>query len=117
MNIVRTGITREVIITNKYAIKIPKIAYGLKHFLLGWGANINENFLWQASEYDIRLCPVKRKLLFGLVLIMHRVDKVCETEEEVNYRQFKDFPGDSKPDNFGVLKGRIVKLDYGEDFA
>lgn len=107
------GCTRIVLLVGKFAIKIPNFSYCHRHFLQGCLAN------WKEREYSKLFpdCPKVNKALFcswfGLVSIQKRVEVLERhlTKEEVEY--FKDVcPTDIKNDNFGILKGKVVCIDY-----
>lgn len=105
---VRKGQTRVVLLAGKWAFKIPRISNGWKFFLLGMLANENER-LW--SGYDQRLCPVLWSSPLGLLLCMKRAEPWLS-------EQLPDMPGlpflDMQPENFGILNGVAVSIDYGE---
>jgi hypothetical protein len=107
------GITRVVILVGPYAIKLPQWNYGWDKFLHGLLANMQE-VVW-GRGYDDRLCPVVWWIPGGWMTVMQRVDHVLTNENEIDYSVFQDgIPsGDDKPDNYGMLNGRIVKIDYG----
>lgn len=110
MKIVRHGITRTVFVLNNIVIKIPSFRYDYKFFLEGLLANLNENRMWQNSKSQL-LCPVLFCSWFAFFLIMKRAD-VCDESLVINYDLYKDFGKDDKTDNYGILNGRIVKIDY-----
>lgn len=106
MKLVR-GITRNVILTRRYAVKIPTFR-SWKLFLHGLLANMQEREWW--STKDGRLCPVLWSIPGGWCVVMPRV-QICDSE--VNYEAFDGLPVDPKPCNFGYFRGRIVLVDYG----
>ena len=127
---VKHGCTRFVILTNKYAIKIPQFRYEWKHFLLGLLANMQEVSFSKIN--DDRLYPVKFYIPGGLLLVMPRCERISEdiffdlditrfwpneledyhpdnTCERVEY----NVPVENKQDSFGYYNNKIVAIDYG----
>lgn len=62
------------------------------------------------------LCPVQWCMWGGWVLIMRRCHCISiHTEMQViDYSPWIEagYGGDDKPSNYGILDGRIVKIDY-----
>lgn len=120
------GVTRTVILTKRWAIKLPCLVYGWKFFLYGFLANMQEA-AW--SGIDERLCPVRIALPGGLLVVMPRCERLTDEEfiAEVipHWGQQVDsetglplptsvlFPVEMKTCSFGRLNGRIVAVDYG----
>lgn len=123
MKLIKTGITRWVIITDKYAIKFPNPSYSIQHWLKGWLANISERNIWVAfnsegiEDQKIKyiLCPVLKQYIWGFISIMPRCSPVPENEfpEENPYLDIVSW-GDYKIDNYGIYKNRMVCFDYGQ---
>ena len=124
MRLIKSGGTRWVLLTRKYAIKFP-IPTTWKHFVQGMLSNLTEG---QWKDYNNKfLCPIKYSNRFGLVLIMHRAKPVEHTglfwvELEKLYLDAANEPQplgkeffeyDAFPKNFGYYNGRLVKIDYG----
>lgn len=116
------GITRIVLLTRNYAIKIPKFTVQWDHFLKGLLANISEGKIWRwaanpNNEDSAKhlLCPVVWSSWGGWLLIMKRAD-VCPWETEIDYTPWNEagFSGDNKADNYGWINGTMVKLDYAD---
>jgi hypothetical protein len=114
----RQGITREVILTRRYAIKIPKLACGWKHFLWGLLANMQERTLSKAGWPE--LCPVVFSLPGGWLLVMRRAGILTDADwASFNAKAFCETPNyfvpaeQWKQDSFGKIDGRIVAVDYG----
>lgn len=107
------GITRWVIVLHSVAIKVPKLKYGWKYFLQGLLANINEKDTWQNHPRKDLLCPVKWCSWGGWVLVMRKAIP-CPEETEIDFSKWIEagLGGDDKPDNYGFLNSKIVKLDY-----
>lgn len=123
----RRGITRTVIITRRYAIKIPSFrTYGDGFAGMLWSvcrgilANQSEAMWWKHSPPDTPLCPVLRSWLGCLINVYPRCrpfEVSAERELEMHNREW--FPvemdpqaSDNKPENYGWLNGRVVLLDY-----
>jgi len=103
------GITRSVFLTRRWAIKIPTFrSWSL--FLHGLLANMQEAFWWSAT-HDSRLCPVRFSVPGGFLVIMERANPV--ENENIPYEEYEGLPLDPKPTNFGMLRGKLVLLDYG----
>lgn len=112
MRLCRTGITREVLLVRRWAIKVPKVRYGWRYFLHGILANLQEREWWREWSNNEQLCPVLRSSRLGFWLVMPRTEDV--SDDELPPREtFVDLPMDYKADNFGWLNGRIVLRDYG----
>ena len=111
------GLTRMVFIVGPYAIKIPSFygGGGWWYFLKGLLANMQEYEWSTLYNNEKKLCPVLWACPGGWLSIMQRVDRVCNDDDEIkmsfmsNYPYFKDF----KSENFGILDGRLVAIDYG----
>lgn len=123
------GRTRMVILTKRYAVKIPQMKK-FKNFLLGLLSNMQEVAISKSN--DERLCPVKFYLPFGLLLIMPKCDMISvefydnmdkskfwpnESEDyhpkNMCERAILNAPVENKPDSFGRYNNKIVAIDYG----
>lgn len=111
MKLIRTGITREVLLIGKYAIKIPTFRYGnyakpFQMFARGLLANYSESD-W--SNYDgAAVAPVLWSF-FGLINVYPRCEPVYEFDDYISL----GLPvGDHKPQNIGLLNGKLVWIDY-----
>lgn len=118
MKVDRKGVTRIVFVFNKFVIKIPNFVYCHQHFLQGCYAN------WSERQYCIHraICyPEALELVapsywcswFGLLQIQAKCEPKLEhlTEQEVGiYNNICG--GDTKKENFGWHKGKLVCLDY-----
>ncbi len=85
--------------------------YGFDAWAWGIVSNTSERE-WQSFEdWKGKVAPVLRSWLGGLVQIYPR----CEPfdPQRMDYPEFASFaPGDKKPDNYGVLDGTVVCIDY-----
>lgn len=120
MEIDRRGCTRIVILTKRYAFKIPRIT-SWEGFLLGCLANLNER-KWQDAPKVFRLCPLLFSNRLGFLNVMPRCKRIRHTGfyrqelisiclESTVAKEF--YLSDAKPENYGMYNGRMVKLDYG----
>lgn len=114
------GATRVVIVLRHYVIKIPTFK-SWKLFLHGLLANLQERQM--STINDAALCPVISGSRIGLFVIMPRCEPVnhrglfftelCRLKIRGKLPE-EFYLRDAKPENFGYLKCRLVKLDYGE---
>ena len=126
MKVNRSGGTRIVILTERLALKFPRIN-SWKHFVQGMLSNMTEG---QWKDYGNRhLCPIKYSNRFGLLVVMVRAQEVTDKEKfkEDLSQLLEDeskgispydlgvdfFEYDGFPKNFGYIDGRLVKIDYG----
>lgn len=113
----KRGVSRDVFLVGRWAVKLPKLTYGWKMFLCGLLANMQERS-FAATKWP-QLCPVSFSLPGGWLVVMHRARVM--TEEEFSSFDAKAFcdqpdyivPCEFKSDSFGWLDGRIVVIDYG----
>lgn len=129
----RRGITRTVILTRRHAIKLPSLRpYGNGLAGLLWSvcrgilANQSEAEWWRNADPDTRtkLCPVLRSWLGGIVNVYPRCEPfgvVPHVEMAMFERTYRPLdldpcPGDEKPDNYGWLEDRLVRLDYDMNY-
>lgn len=118
MRLLRTGSTRAVLLTNKYAIKFPigvlctdNTFYGRMHGILrGWLANRTE-YKWSSYGEFTFLCPIKYSFLFSFVVVMPRVDPIPR-DEFYNISPF-NFSYEHKLDSYGLFNNKVVVVDYG----
>jgi len=119
--LIKTGITRYVILTKKYAIKFPNPSYSMKYWLKGWIANIMEKDIWEAfnsegidnQEIKYLICPVLKQYLWGFISVMPKCEPIT-IDEFPEESKLTGVCGDYKLDNYGKYKGRIVCFDYGQ---
>lgn len=122
MRINRTGVTRIVFVFSRVVVKIPNFLSGWRPFVSGVLSNINERdcWNWNSGKYEKGrshlLCPVLWSSWGAWFVVMRKVDKVLTMEEGWEHgleEHMKYFSGDDKGPNYGVLEGRVVKIDYG----
>lgn len=111
------GITRTVFLTRRYAIKVPSLrghVYGdargrVEGFCHGVLANQSE-YRWHTYEgWSGRVAPVLRSWLWGLIQVYPRCQPAPDGAELF---LLDPCPGDVKPDNYGLLNGQLVRVDY-----
>lgn len=117
MHWVGHGVTREVFLTRRFAIKLPKLTNTWRHFLQGLLANMQERE-FSTSQWP-ELCPVVFSTWGGWLVVMRRARPLTDAEWNVfNFMAFADKPDyvvpvEDKRNSFGVLDGRVVAVDYG----
>jgi hypothetical protein len=131
MMVIRRGITRTVIVTRRRAYKLPSLRrYGDGLAGLLWSvcrgilANQSEATWWRNS-CDGSLCPVLHSWLGGVVNVYPRCEPWVPTAAQDRLMRDRLWvpvvsrwpaPGDDKADNFGVLGGRVVRVDYDMNY-
>jgi len=122
MKIDLKGITRIVFLVGKYAIKIPNFRYEHGHFLQGCYANWSErnfcksfkNATYEENMYEW-VAPSYFCSWFGLIQIQARCEPYLDDLTTIQKKFYKPLCGtDFKRTNFGLLKGKLVCLDYAE---
>ncbi len=121
MKYISSGVTREVFLTKRYAFKIPKLRYGWKFFLTGLLANMQERTFSTAGWPE--LCPIVFSIPGGWLNVQRRAASLTPHEWQNFDRDLFEYGsiergyivpiGDWKAENFGVIDGRIVAVDYG----
>lgn len=125
MKVIKTGITRTVILTKSYAIKFPfpRKGYGWLNFVKGIIANINERDIWNLTKiedcYFIQdakpfLCPIIWSSWGAWIIVMPRCVPLKNGTEYRVIPELRDICGDHKIDNYGLFNGNLVCLDYGQ---
>ncbi len=110
------GSSRWVILTNKWAIKIPSL-YSYRMFLIGLLANMQEVLFSMTN--DVRLCPIYFYIIGGFCVVMPRVEPI--SDEDYSITDLKMFcnngdmiiPVELKYNSFGLLRGKLVAIDFG----
>lgn len=116
MKIVRTGITRTVILTSRYAVKVPSLRGGstgarIESFCWGVLANRSERQWHDYAGWGGAVAPVIGSWLGGIVQVYPRCQPL-PLGARGPLPRLDPCPGDVKPDNFGMLGGRVVRVDY-----
>ena len=117
IRIVRTGVSRTVLLIGEHAIKVPSFRGGmhggwrgrLEVFARGYLANTSEYRWHDYQDWAGLVAPVRRSWLGGLVQVYPRCRPLPPGAE---LPVLDPDPGDRKSDNFGLLEGRVVRLDY-----
>lgn len=124
MVINKSGSTRNVILTNRFAIKIPKFG-DLEYFFSGMVANLRERRLHKQCPYYF--CPILFSIP-GLLVVMPRVKTLENAPPLVHAFMFDLFhPNNNRNQeaqvarylceyayaNYGMYKGKVVCIDYG----
>ncbi len=102
------GVYREVYVYNfdpKYVVKVAKDENGRAHNLL-------ENEIWYQADKRLArwLAPCHRLSKSGKYLLMRRTKPVSKGQVP---RKIPAFFDDAHSDNWGILNGRVVCIDYG----
>lgn len=120
----RKGVTRIVIELKTVVVKIPNFTCQWNHFLLGVIGNIQESqtWKWNSGLYEKGtshlLCPVLWCSWGGWILVMQKAKTLSrqdwENMQEYTTEHRKHYGGDDNMANYGILNGKLVKLDYAE---
>lgn len=108
------GDFRRVFLVGKVAIKIPRSRF----VLLGLRCNRWEREMWQKwrriFEWEF-LCPIRFADPLGLVVVMPRATQPVTVMEidEAWLNCYPDVLCEGKPDDWGLVDGQVVCLDYG----
>lgn len=122
---IKRGCTRIVFIFEKVVVKIPNFTYHWNNFLKGLISNMTERDIWRwnSGQYEKGLshllCPVLWSMRGGFLIVMKRAetDVFEKLEEDISFYGpwiEAGFGGDDKVDNYGILNGTVVKIDYGQ---
>ncbi len=110
------GATRMVIVTRRWAIKLPHPTEW-RLFLQGLLANMQERQFSKAGWRE--LCPVVFSIPGGWFLVMPRAEMLTDEEwDAFDVEAFCDqpnyhVPAEAKRSSFGKIAGHIVVIDYG----
>lgn len=113
----RDGVTREVFLVGRWALKIPKLTLGWQKFLCGLLSNMQERDWGRCGISG--LCPILFSIPGGWLVVMRRAQPL--TDEEWRLFDPKVFclgngfilPVEHKRDSFGTIDGATVAIDYG----
>ena len=112
------GVTRLVFLVGPWAFKIPNFKFEHSHFLLGCHCNWLEKKytkVWDGyPPLGDKIAPTVFCTWFGLLSVQKRVVALQRdlTEEEITL--FEGVCSDVKRDNFGLLNGNLVCVDYAQ---
>lgn len=116
---VRRGITRTVVLIDRWAIKFPSLRShgdGLRGLLWSVTRGIQANLSEQDWSGSPGTCPVLWSLA-GLVSVYPRCAPVFRELSDAEYESTGFLgPQDRKPHNLGYLDGRLVWIDYDQSF-
>lgn len=111
------GVTRQVVLVGRWALKFPRVNCGWRIFLQGLLANMAEA-VWGTTELE-GFCPVVLAVPGGFLTVQRRA-RVLTVEEYAAFdvrafidREHYTVPAEEKRDSFGWLDGQIVAIDYG----
>jgi hypothetical protein len=117
MRLIRSGATRYVLLTRRYAFKIPSLR-NWRCFLWGLLANMQERAFGTLGLKE--LCPVLFYLPGGFLVVMPKAEVMDEDAfADFDYEGFINsvadmvLPVEEKASSFGMLDGRVVAIDYG----
>jgi len=120
------GITRTVLITRRYAVKFPSLRrYGKGLTGLLW--SVCRGILANQAEVEAQgfpmwkgyLCPILWSSPGCVVIVMPRCEPLPTDEYEraaIPLPKLEPPPGDDKADNWGLLDGRPVRIDYDMNY-
>jgi hypothetical protein len=114
---VRRGISRTVLLVGRYAVKVPSLrghcVGGVRGRMAGFAYGLLHNqseATWHTFEgWDGKVAPVLHSWLGGLVNVYPRCGP---PPEDAVLFELDPCPGDIKLDNYGVLNGVLVRVDY-----
>jgi hypothetical protein len=110
------GVFRRVVLLGQYAFKLPR----WQQFAAGMRSNRWEREMWQRWRPRFQwstLCPVIYADPFGLLVVMPRaVQPVPQDQVDALPDYYPDITAETKHEDFGLLGGSIVALDYGLPF-
>lgn len=112
------GLTREVLLVGRWAVKVPTLRHGWRQAVLGALANVNERDLSAAAHGDPGLAAVVWASPMALVVVQERVAPVrgVMSAEDRMALPLRDFCGMPGADSHGIGRrddGTLVCFDYG----
>lgn len=108
----RNGVTRIVLLIGPWAVKLPRFDLGWRMGLRGLLCNMTERE--GASLRLDSLCPLVFAAPGGWLNVMKRARPLTDDEWLHGVPNVKEWPIERKRDNWGMIGGRIVAVDYGE---
>jgi hypothetical protein len=114
----RKGAFRYVMLAHGFVVKTPRIG----HALLGMRCNRWEREMWRVWRLKFKwdcLCPILFADRCGFLVIMRRASQPASLEdiERTSDPLYPDITCEWKPEDCGLLDGRVVALDYGLPWA
>ena len=117
----RTGMSRDVLCIGRWALKFPKLRTW-RAFLIGLLENMQERDLWKRGDWPQLLCPVVFALPGGWLVVMGRATPLTDAQAEgfdplaiLEQNDGLAIPAEPKASSFGMLDGRLVVVDYGDN--
>lgn len=106
----RTGRNRLVIVTRRWAVKLPSLRTW-REFLFGLLNNLNEA---EWANESAAYCPVVWAAPLGLAIVMPRAEVLDVCAYAIAAPYLPELAGvEHKASSWGVLDGRFVAVDYG----
>lgn len=115
------GATRTVFVFSKYVVKVPRLKNRKSFFAAlyqGLLSNLQERY-WSKFNYP-QLCPIVFSDIFGLFIVMPYCEPIDEVLSDPEFQKFIKIndswgtvPAENVLENFGLLNGRLVIIDYG----
>ena len=112
-NLIKSGVTRNVICVGNIVIKFPRAHHGIRYFVMGMLGNILEYEHWNLHKHP-RLAPVYDCGPLGLWLVMKRYKHILNrqlTDSERKLFPFIDI--DDNGANIADEDGVLILFDYG----
>lgn len=112
------GVTRVTFSIWRYVVKVPRLKNGHLLFLEGCLSNWKERnyckMMKELEDYYNLVAPSLFCSWFGIIQVQKRcvVNYTELTESQLAFFEAVR-GGESKPNNFGFINGRMVCLDYG----
>lgn len=116
----KKGVTRIVFLCKNLVIKIPNYQYSMTNFLKGCNANWSERIYYKTFKNAVFkdnmvdfVSPSYFCAWFGLFQIQKRCEPMWRDLTDKEKAFFEPLCGtDNKKENFGILNGKIVCIDY-----
>lgn len=108
------GVYRRVLLIGGFAIKVPR----LRHPMSGLRCNRWEREMWCTWRPIFgwqNLCPIEFADPLGIFVVMPRAAQPVTFAEVVKGKPdyYPDITSETKPEDFGLIGGRVLALDYG----
>ncbi len=111
---IKYGVMRIVLLVGPYAIKFPSPRYGWVMFLRGLLSDMSETRQGKPACRCYYLCPVLFSVPGGWMIVMRRAQPLPDGMWHEGLLPNPPRNLDDKAENFGLLDGTVVLLDYGE---
>lgn len=112
---IRYGTTRIVLLTPRWAIKLPLVSSRGHGWLWSLAHGVIANLSELRLSHEPGVCPVVWSL-HGLIQVYPRCRPVSLDTGPIAFDMLASerVPVDPRPHNVGVLNGRVVWLDYAD---